>query len=104
MATKILVGLVVALLGTGLGVYVAFRDTGSCHAGAAPSAIPVSEGGCCAQANSCCDDEPRAACCEDGAVVPTSDALAACTGGAAFGSVTAAPAKKKVRVGHTSVE
>lgn len=82
MATKILVGLVVALLGTGLGVYVAFRDTGGPAAAQPSKGVSASEGGCCSHGPACGDEVPAASCCPEGACQP--DALAACAGGATF--------------------
>jgi len=105
MATKILVGLVVALFGTGLGVYVAFNGSSLTGAARAGGAAAVSEGGCCSHAESCCEAEPRTACCEEGSACGTSDAVAACTGGTALGQSAPAPAvKSRVRTGHTTAD
>jgi hypothetical protein len=93
MATKILVGLVVALLGTGLGVYVAFRDTAPPPVADPQGAVSVSEGGCCSQGNSCCEAEPQGACCDAASASPSPEALAAFGGGA---TVVSAPAQKKI--------
>jgi hypothetical protein len=93
MATKILVGLVVALLGTGLGVYVAFVDTTPCPHSCPSVAQTASEGGCCSGPKSCCEAESEAACCHEATACQPSEALAACAGGATIGN---APRSKAV--------
>jgi len=93
MATKILVGLVVALLGTGLGVSVAFLDTTPPPVACPTDTLTVSEGGCCHEASACCEAEAAGACCHEASAGPSAEVLAACAGGAAVGN---APAKKIV--------
>jgi hypothetical protein len=98
MATKLLAGVVAALLATGAGVYVAF--SGYTTTETAAGNLPVSEGSCCAAKAkpACCDATESEADGCDGCPLQaeacrtacTPDALAACTGSAAL----AAPPQK----------
>jgi len=96
MATKILIGLAVALLGSGLGVYVAFHEGPSANALTAPQTgtVSVSERPCCAMAVSCCDDGEDSCC---------KEALAACVGSAVCASTPAKPAQR-ARIGIGQIE
>lgn len=102
MASKIIVGLVVALLGTGLGVYVAFSGSALPPCGECPTQVlSVSEGGCCSQVKSCCEAEPLANCCAESTACPPAEVVAACAGGAVIGN---APAPKPIVSSRTSVQ
>jgi hypothetical protein len=96
MATKILVGLAVALVGSGLGVYVAFHEGSSANALTAPQTSPVSvsERPCCAMVVSCCDDGDESCC---------KEALAACAGSTVCASTPAKPAQR-ARIGIGQIE
>ena len=89
MVAKILVGLAAALLATGAGVFVAFSDAPTVTCQQAADSTP-SHSPCCS-APMPCGDAGESACCVEASAGST-DALAACTGAAAYG--TAKPAAK----------